>query len=74
MGLDSVAIVIGWEEALGVSIENEEAETLTTPRLAVELLASKVGATDGNGPCLCMRACETVGAKEARQRRGNAVA
>jgi len=57
MGLDSVEIVMGWEESFGISISDDEAMTLRTPNLAVDLIAQKLGAQDEpQRPCLTARA------------------
>ena len=57
MGLDSVELVMGWEETFGVTIANAEAELIRTPRMAMELFAAKLGATDeSRGACLSLRA------------------
>jgi len=57
MGLDSVEIVIGWEESFGISIANVEAEALRTPRQSIDLIATKVGAQHGPArACLTLRA------------------
>ena len=52
MGLDSVELVMALEEAFGVSIANEEAEALTTPRAVIDLLFTKLQQTDA-------RTCQT---------------
>ena len=57
MGLDSVEIVLGWEEAFGIRLANEEVEVLRTPAQAVALIAGKLGASENRGGvCLSMRA------------------
>src|SRR5882724_5513737 len=57
MGLDSVEIVMGWEESFGISISDDEAVTLRTPNLAIDLIANKLGAQDAPlRPCLTARA------------------
>jgi hypothetical protein len=61
MGLDSVEIVIGWEQALGVTISDAEATVIRTPRAAIDLLAAKLGAIDEHrGACLTLRAFNRV--------------
>ena len=61
MGLDSVEIVMGWEGALGVTITDAEATVIRTPRLAIDLLAAKLGAIDDHrGACLTLRAFHRV--------------
>jgi len=57
MGFDFVEIVLTWEEAFGVSITDAEATVLRTPRMATNLLATKLGAIgDRRGTCLTLRA------------------
>ena len=57
MGLDSVEIVMGWEEALGVTITDAEAASIRTPGTAINLLCTKLGATnERRGACLSLRA------------------
>ena len=57
MGLDSVQIVMGWEESFSISIADAEAMTLRTPRRTIDLLATELGAQDGpTRACLTLRA------------------
>jgi len=57
MGLDSVEIVMAWEESFGISISDDEAMTLRTLGLAVDLIAQKLDARDEpQRPCLTARA------------------
>jgi hypothetical protein len=57
MGLDSVEIVMGWEESFGISLDDAEAMTLRTPRESIELIATKLAANDDSrGACLTLRA------------------
>lgn len=42
MGLESVELVMAWEEEFGISIADEEAASLLTPRMAIDLIASKI--------------------------------
>lgn len=61
MGLDSVEIVVGWEQALGVTITDAEATVIRTPRMAIDLLATKLSAIDDQrGACLTLRAFNRV--------------
>jgi hypothetical protein len=57
MGLDSVEIVLMWEESFGISISDAEAETMFTTRQAVERIFEKVRSDhpEDRG-CLSMRA------------------
>jgi hypothetical protein len=56
MGLDSVEIVMAWEDAFGISIPNEEAFVLRTPRMAIDLICKMLAVGDLRGPCLTVRA------------------
>ena len=61
MGLDSVEIVMFWEESLGVAITDEEAAVITTPREATDLIAAKLGAVDHpRSTCLTLRAFNRI--------------
>src|SRR5579859_2617347 len=57
MGLDSVEIVLGWEDAFGISISDAEAEKMFTTRQAAECIFEKVRSPlpEDRG-CLSMRA------------------
>jgi hypothetical protein len=70
MGLEAVEIILGWENAFGIKLSDDEAETLQTPQMAIELICSKVGAiVNSTGVCLEARAyyrirkafCDVVG-------------
>ena len=41
MGLDSVELIIAWEEAFGITITDEEAARMLTPRDVIELIAAR---------------------------------
>ena len=58
MGLDSVEIIMAWEESFGIDIADREAAALRTPRLAINLICDWVGADRLHTPggCLCQRA------------------
>ena len=61
MRLDTVEIVMCWEESLGISVPDRDAEHLVTPAKAVEYLAGLVGAKDNRSfPCLGQRAFHRV--------------
>jgi hypothetical protein len=42
MGLDAVEILMGWEQAFDITITDKEAEKITTPRMAIDLIISKL--------------------------------
>jgi hypothetical protein len=42
MGLDAVEIIMGWEQAFEIEFTDEEAEKITTPRMAIDLITSKL--------------------------------
>jgi hypothetical protein len=57
MGLDMLEIVIGWEAAFDVSVSDEEAMTTRTPRMAIDLIATKLeGGETMQSACLTFRA------------------
>jgi hypothetical protein len=61
MGLDTVEIVMCWEESLGVSVSDGDAVTLVTPAKAVDHLARLTGASDEDiGVCLGQRAFHRI--------------
>jgi hypothetical protein len=55
MGLDSVELIMSLEETFGVEIKDEEAENAVTPRIVIDLIFSKLAATDEN-TCQTQRA------------------
>lgn len=55
MGLESVEIVMGCEEAFGVEITDTEGERILTPGDLIRLMNEKVGPA-GEGPCMTQRA------------------
>ena len=54
MGLDSVEIVMAWEDSLGVAIPDQEAALLRTPRQAIDLLCRKLRVDAGGPPGGCL--------------------
>jgi hypothetical protein len=57
MGLEILEIVMGWEEAFGVSVSDEEASIMRTPRMAIDLIAKKLGVGESmQSACLTYRA------------------
>lgn len=42
MGLDTVALIVAFEDEFGLSIPNEEAERLTTPRKVTEYVWGRI--------------------------------
>lgn len=55
MGLDSVEIVMGWEEAFGISIPDTVACDLITPRHAIDYICGVLAVQRTVEPCLSMR-------------------
>jgi hypothetical protein len=57
VGLDTVEIVLAWEQSFGITLENAEVSELRTPLQAISLISAKLGARNsGASPCLTMRA------------------
>lgn len=56
MGLDSVEIVITWEETFGIPISDSEVVDIRTPRQAMDLISKKLGASDAKSFCPTLRA------------------
>jgi hypothetical protein len=57
MGLDAVELILRWEKAFDVQISNDEAFTLYTPKMAIDLICQKVGASEiDGGICPTIRA------------------
>jgi hypothetical protein len=61
MGLDAVSLIMGWENAFEIEISDDEAIALHTPKMAIDLISDKVGASeDGSGTCPVMRSYHLV--------------
>lgn len=56
MGLDSVEIVMSWEETFEISLDESEVAELRTPRQAIDLISAKLGASEAQSFCPTMRA------------------
>jgi acyl carrier protein len=57
MGLDAVEMMMGWEKAFDIQLNDAEVWELRTPRQAIDLIALKVGASkQGSGVYLGLRA------------------
>jgi hypothetical protein len=44
MGLDAVEIILAWEMAFCIELEDQEVERLSTAQMAIDLISAKVGA------------------------------
>lgn len=55
MGLDAVEIVMGWEEAFGISIADAEGAMLRTPRMAIDLICQKLEVREADDFCFSQR-------------------
>ncbi len=61
MGLDAVEIIMGWENAFEIKLNDAEIAELRTPRHAIDLISAKVGASDRVvGVCLKLRAYHRI--------------
>lgn len=57
MSLESIEIVMNWEESFGISLSEAEVSSLRTPRQTMDLIAEKLEANDELArPCLTLRA------------------
>jgi hypothetical protein len=56
MGMDSVEIVLCWEESLQISIPDELVANVATPRESIELLEKLVGCEQSVGPSIIQQA------------------
>jgi acyl carrier protein len=54
MGLESVELVMAFEEELGISISDEDASLMLTPRHVMDWICTKISAEADDGPCLSM--------------------
>ena len=54
MGLDAVEIIMGWEQAFDINFTDAEVERITTPKIAIELITSKLTAKE-NIPDICLQ-------------------
>lgn len=60
MGLDLVELVMDVEEAFLISILDDEAVRMRTPRHVTDYVSSRLGASDQAGSCLTQRAFHKV--------------
>ncbi len=60
MGMDSVELVLGWEESLGVRIPDELVSQIRTPAQAIELVSTLASVSGNLGPSLIQRAFSQV--------------
>jgi hypothetical protein len=49
MGLDTVELVMGFEEAFGIAIVDEDAARLRTPRMVLDYVAARVAVVPADG-------------------------
>lgn len=56
MGLDTVEIVMTWEETFGVTITDEDASSMLTPQIAIDYFCERLGADDTPEYCPTLRA------------------
>ena len=49
MGMDGVELVMAWEEAFGISIPDDEASRLITPRHVIDFITSVLEGRTSNG-------------------------
>jgi acyl carrier protein len=54
MGLDSVELVMAWEEEFGISIPDEAAAHMLTPADAIDWISKQVNASHDTSPCFSM--------------------
>jgi hypothetical protein len=61
MGLDAVELILGWEVAFNIDISDREAFALQTPKMAIDLISNKIGASNKTaGICPSMRAYHRI--------------
>lgn len=56
MGLQTVEMMLFWEKAFGIELNESEAARMRTPGSVADLIAEKLAAVDAPGPCLSRRA------------------
>ena len=56
MGLQTVEMMLFWEKAFGIELNESEAARMRTPGSVADLIAEKLAAIDAPGPCLTRRA------------------
>lgn len=59
MGLDSVELVIAFEEAFGLEIPDADAEKMFTPRSVIDFVEQRLG-SGSKPPCLSRRAFQKI--------------
>jgi hypothetical protein len=47
MGLEAMELIMGWEEAFGIQLDDDEAELLKNPRMVIERFSERLGAMRG---------------------------
>jgi acyl carrier protein len=54
MGLDSVELILAWEEEFGIDIPDEVAGGISTPADAIDWVCKQVNASEDRDPCFSM--------------------
>jgi hypothetical protein len=60
MGLDTVEILISWEETFQISIPDADAMILETPQIAIDYICSRLDATEDYSTCPTLHAFQSL--------------